>query len=467
MGSVYLAATGRPGLEKLCVVKRLIPETPSSPDRVARFRREADIVRTMSLGAIAQTLAVDDFEGEPYIVQEFIQGRTLTQLLAAAPEKTAALPPTLALHVAREVARALAYAHRAGVVHRDIAPDNVMVTFDGEVRLIDFGIARAGTDASLTAPGSFVGRYAYTAPEVLQGQRADPRADIYALGILLWELLTGQAPLFSEEAPPAPSSLAKMPLPAGVDTVVAKATERNPDHRYASAQELQSALGALLAPNFVGEGALAAFVGRCYDVPLERSRIAEDVLEAQPLLANPGERRQAPSRWPLTGAVALAAVVGVAFTLAVRRRPPAPVPAPPAPVAQVPPAVAPAPPAVTAAPLATVTPPPRSVPPPAAHPAPAARRPVQPSAAVGLLLDRARDRLQLGDYAGAERDAREALGGGTSTQKSRAHLLIAKGLISRGRAREAADELAAAVELDPANAGAADQLAKLRRRGSL
>ena len=164
----FLALTGRPGFEKLCVVKRLNADTLSNPERLARFRREADLVRTLSHGTIAQTFAADSVDGEPFIAQEYIEGRTLTQLAASALSSGETIPSTVVVYIVREVARALAYAHGvARIVHRDIAPDNVMVTFAGEVRLIDFGIARTGADPALTAPGSFVG------PSELHGTR-DP-----------------------------------------------------------------------------------------------------------------------------------------------------------------------------------------------------------------------------------------------------------------------------------------------------
>src|SRR5436190_13118256 len=141
MGDVFLALHGRRGREKLCVIKRLTPDTVESEERLRRFQREAQIARTLSHGAIAQTLAVDDVDGEPFIAQEFIEGRTITQLVASARSvDDGSIPQELSVHIVREIARALAYAHGTGVVHRDVAPDNVMVAFTGEVRLIDCGI---------------------------------------------------------------------------------------------------------------------------------------------------------------------------------------------------------------------------------------------------------------------------------------------------------------------------------------
>jgi serine/threonine protein kinase len=491
MGSVFLALTGRPGMTKLCVVKRLNADTLSSDESLARFRREADIARSISHGAIAQTLAVDDVDGEPFIAQEFIEGRTLTQVVSSALSCSESIPPPVAVHIAREVARALAYAHRvAGIVHRDIAPDNVMVTFSGEVRLIDFGIARAGSDPSLTAPGSFVGRVSYTAPEVLAGKTADRLSDIYSLGVLLWELLVGRPAGFEElRARPAPSSLKpSRDLPAGLDSVVLQAIAAEPMERFASVEDLHRALGPFLPPTFAGESALAEFIARCYDVERERRNLRDDLLEASALLADSptaaagpslalAEGRRTPTletrpRSEASLLPCLFTVIGlamVALAIFFTRRPsrsvansevskrvepaairPAPVVLPPLPPA--PPAMA-----VPAKGDATTRPRVARVPTP---------RRASPTLAAGALLDNARDDLQAGDLTGAERDAQEVLRDGTPSQKSRAHLVLGRVLLFRGHAKAGADEFSQAIELDPQNVTAADELAQLRRRGA-
>ena len=503
MGSVFLALTGRPGMEKLCVIKRLNADTLSSPDRLARFRREADIVRTISHGAIAQTLAVDNFDGEPFIAQEFIEGRTLTQLVATALSSSESIPPTVAVYITREVARALAYAHRvAGIVHRDIAPDNVMATFSGEVRLIDFGIARAGADPSLTAPGSFVGRVSYAAPEVLGGKTADRLSDIYSLGVLLWELLVGRPPGFEElQARPTPSSLKpSLDLPAALDAVVLQAIAAEPMERFASAEDLQRALGPFLPPTFVGESALAEFIARCYDVEGERRGLRNDALQASALLAD-GPRASGSSTGLAEGRRSptletrrrsessllpwLFAVIGIgmAAVAIVVRRPSRSVgnagevskpvesvgnagevskpvePAVIAPAAVVLPPIPPAPRVVAA--LAKGDAPTK----PRVARVPTPRR-ASPAMAAGALLDNARDDLQAGDLTSAERDAQDVLRDGTPSQKSRAHLILGRVLLFRGHARAGADEFSQAIELDPQNVAAADELAQLRRRGA-
>ena len=485
MGSVFLALTGRAGNDKLCVVKRLHAETLSNHERLRRFRREADIARTLSHGAIAQTVSVDDHDGEPFIAQEFVEGRTLTQLAAAALGIGECIPPTVATYVALEVARALAYAHQLGIVHRDIAPDNVMVSFDGQVRLIDFGIARGGSDPSLTAPGTFVGRASYTAPEVLVGGIADRRSDIYSLGVLLWELLVGRPPGFEELAEkPAPSSLNPLAdLSVGLDAVVLRALAPNPTERFASAEDFQRALVSLLPPTFVGETAVAEFLARCYDVERERKNLRADVAEASALLvAAPSSAVPAPELtdggWSPAGLTArqvgllvmpwtftaIALTIG-ALTVFVRPSPRATDSKPTKSVdppstpseAILPPSAGSGPPGPT-----KCSPPPKS----AAVRVPLPVRRPPSTAAAGALLDSARDYLQIGDLAGAGRDAQEVLRDATPSQKSRAHLILGKVLLFRGQKMAAADEFSQAIEADPENVTAADELAQLRRRGS-
>jgi serine/threonine protein kinase len=502
MGSVFLALTGRPGSEKLCVVKRLNADTLSNPERLARFKREADLVRTLSHGTIAQTFAADSVDGEPFIAQEYIEGRTLTQLAASALSSGETIPPTVVVYIVREVARALAYAHGvARIVHRDIAPDNVMVTFAGEVRLIDFGIARTGGDPALTAPGSFVGRASYTAPEVLSGKTADSRSDIYSLGVLLWELLVRRPPAFEElQSRPAPSSRnPSLDLP-GVDAVVARALAPDPSERFASAEELQRALGPLLPPTFVGDTALAEFVGRCYDVETERRQLRDMVQEASPLLfhesASPigvpfKEGRRTPTvltaqparpRWWITWGwiSALVSCSALVIVLITRRNPPSPsvtLPGPddskwlPMDTARTAPPAAPAPQPATPAPSN----PPKIVVArePAATPrVPKAASPASPqvprrltSLPAGAMLDRAIDDLQGGDYAGAQHDAEAVLRDGTVSQKSRAHYIVGKVAIELGRPKIGADEFARAIQLDPQNIAAANELSHIRHRG--
>ena len=183
------------------------------------------------------------------------------------------------------MSRALAYAHGAGVIHRDVALDNIMVTFSGEVRLIDFGIARSVSDATLTMPGTIVGRWSYTAPEVLTGARADQRADVYAAGVVLWELLTGRPPAFPDRAePPAPSSLRPDLLPPSTQSSCAQSLPTplsgSDPPRSCSAPSARSC--RLLLPVRPLSGRFSRAVTTS---PVLRRRLADELVEAKALRA--------------------------------------------------------------------------------------------------------------------------------------------------------------------------------------
>jgi tRNA A-37 threonylcarbamoyl transferase component Bud32 len=476
MGNVYLALQGRVGMEKLCVVKRLLAEDAQNAERLARFRREAALARRLSHGTIAQTLAVDELDGEPFIVQEFLEGRTVTQVIAAAQSAGRQMSVPLAVHLVREVARALAYAHRlegGGVIHRDVSPHNIMLTFAGEVKLIDFGIARGPADPSLTMVGTLVGKQSYTAPELFRGATADRRADTYSLGVVLWELLAGGAFWVSDDGsvPPPSSLLAPVSIPLELDAVALKAVAPRPEDRYQSGEELQSALGDFLPSGFVGETAVAEFLASCYDVETLRRHQAEAIDEGKSLLEREPSREVIPPpaklarslRVPLL-AVTIGAV-GVAIAAAILWPPSQPavqahpqVTAPPRAVAV---AAPPAPAVAVAPPPAAPAPAPAIAEPPKATPRPRAR---VSSASVDALLTDAHDSLQIGELAGAERGARQAMKDGTPSQKARAHAIVGQVFILGGRAKEAEAELEQAVRLDPSNRAAGDALARLQGR---
>jgi serine/threonine protein kinase len=289
MGRVDVALTTRPGgFEKLCVLKRMHPEM-HTPEQESRFRREASIALRLSHGAIAQTLDVEEIEGELCILQEFVHGTNLAQLehRAAAREP---LPVPLSLYIAREVARALAYAHSfdgSGIVHRDVTPDNIMLSFTGEVKLVDFGIARSiGEHTTLTEVGRVVGRPVYTAPEVAAGASANPRSDIYSLGVVLWQMLTGLSFQDSQQGgtPPCPSAVNDQST-TEVDSVVMRALALDPTARFVSAEELQAALAGLMPAGFVADRVLAQFLGAHFAVETERRLLSDDISRARAQLA--------------------------------------------------------------------------------------------------------------------------------------------------------------------------------------
>jgi serine/threonine-protein kinase len=287
MGRVDLCLRASPdGAAKLYVLKRMHAELRSR-EQDARFRREANIALQLSHEAIARTVGVEEIDGEQLLLQELVHGvdvRLLETRLATSGER---VPLAIAVHVASEVALALAYAHAfgdLGIVHRDVTPDNIMLAFSGEVKLVDFGIARSNVDATLTSTGHIVGRPTYTAPEVWEGAQADRRADIYSLGVVLWQLLTGRRledarAAGAADAAPAPSTI-NPEVPAPLDAVVARALAHDRQQRFQHAGDLEQALRAFLPGDFVPEPAVAALLARHFDVARERRMLADEVERA-------------------------------------------------------------------------------------------------------------------------------------------------------------------------------------------
>jgi len=483
MGDVYLALTGKPGMERPCVVKRLAQHSTSEDGE--RFRREANLARKLSHGAIAQTLAIDEIEGELVIAQEFLHGCSLSSLLATCLRQRESLPAPFVIHVIREVARALAYAHEQGVTHRDIAPDNVMLTFTGEVRLLDFGIARTSTDSRLTRPGWSVGREAYAAPEVAAGASGDPRSDIYSLGVLLWQVLARRPPPVKEAIPP-PSKL-NAQVSAELDAIVLRAVSRDPKDRFQDVDQILKALGAHLPPEFSGGTEVAGFLQKHYDVARERDLVEKDLARARSFLqARRGgatnqvladlvdtQRSRPRFLWAIGAGVATALLVTIAVL--VWRPQPSP---PTGGATAIGPTTTLPPPAPAQSPMPDPSVPPRVVPPPVPAPpktSPAPRRVrvvtpertpeidrtrADPSTSADLLAEGQR-RFDTGDVGGALKSARAAIraGGGAP-----AHLLAGRALGKLNQLQEAEGELAIAVRLDPTNAFAAQRLREVRER---
>jgi hypothetical protein len=258
MGIVYLAEHVH--IRKHLALKVLLPALMNTPEMVARFEREAIAAGAVSHPNVA---SASDFgrldDGSFFLVLEYLQGRTLRAELASG-----ALPVARALAIARGVALGASAAHAKGIVHRDLKPENVMlVTRDDErdfVKVLDFGLARleeGGAETPLTCAGTVVGTPHYIAPEQVLGVGVDARADLYALGVMLVEMLTGARPfegggvtvlrqhLLSSAPPVSPEVLERVPV--GVRPLVVRLLERDPAARYANALELVAALDASMA----------------------------------------------------------------------------------------------------------------------------------------------------------------------------------------------------------------------------
>ncbi|MFN0093121.1 MAG: protein kinase domain-containing protein, partial [Acidimicrobiales bacterium] len=249
MAEVFLARDQL--LDRPVAVKVLFPEFAADPAFVERFRREAQAAANLNHPHIVGVYDWGSHGGTYYIVMEYVNGRSLAEILRT--EGT--LHPDRAADVATDIAAALYFAHRNGVVHRDIKPGNVLITASGHVKVADFGIARAmgvTTSDNLTQAGSVMGTAAYFSPEQAQGLAVDPRSDLYSLGVVLHEMLAGRPP-FRGDTPvaiaykhvqEAPTPLRRLnPLtPPALEAITLKLLAKNPANRYASADELRTDL---------------------------------------------------------------------------------------------------------------------------------------------------------------------------------------------------------------------------------
>ncbi|MFN7134593.1 MAG: serine/threonine protein kinase, partial [Myxococcales bacterium] len=265
MGAVYLARMGGvEGFEKLVVIKKILPALAQERDFVDRFVNEAKILVKLHHGSVAQVLDMGVEDGEYYIAMEFVDGKDLRKVVSRCRETKQPMPVSLALFSMIRVLDALAYAHRKkddgdrelNLVHRDVSPQNILVSYEGEVKVIDFGLAKSSLSLGRTNPSMILGKFFYMSPEQARHQAVDRRSDLYAVGICLWELLVGKNPfddvpqgeLMRKVAIPTiarPREL-RPDLPESVDDVVMKALAIDPAQRFATAEEMRGRLTAAM-----------------------------------------------------------------------------------------------------------------------------------------------------------------------------------------------------------------------------
>ncbi|HSD87054.1 MAG TPA: protein kinase [Kofleriaceae bacterium] len=263
MGALYLAVAGDRGLERMMVIKTVLPHLADA-EYVARFRDEAKVVVKLSHGNLIPVFDAGLVGGELFLAMDFVEGRDLRAVWNRCAKKQVAFPIDVAVYIVKELCRGLAYAHAfpdLNLVHRDISPPNVLVSYTGEVKLTDFGLASSTLKLEKTAPGIIYGKVAYMSPEQARGEKLDGRSDMYATGIVLWELLTGRQ-LFppGKDQPQDLLSRAKNPevmrpskraprVPVELDEICLKALAPAKEDRYADCDEMRMALQSWLATN--------------------------------------------------------------------------------------------------------------------------------------------------------------------------------------------------------------------------
>ena len=264
MAEVWLARqTGIEGFNRHVVVKRILPHLAEDPEFVQMFLNEAKIAARFNHPNIAQIYELGQIDGSYFIAMEFIHGEDLGRLMRKAWSTGQWIARPLAIRIVASACEGLHYAHtrmdESGrplrVVHRDISPQNILISFDGSVKVVDFGIAKAADQASMTKSGAIKGKFAYMAPEQAAGKPLDARTDTFALGLVLYELLTGVRPLKRDSelatlqaalecAIDPPSVVAE--VPSELDEVVMKALAKAPDDRYKDSRSFQMALEEFL-----------------------------------------------------------------------------------------------------------------------------------------------------------------------------------------------------------------------------
>jgi eukaryotic-like serine/threonine-protein kinase len=311
MSTVYRAFD--PTLERLVAIKLMHRDISSDPDQLERFRREARAVARLNHPNVVTVIDAGEDEGAPYIVFEFVEGETLKDRI----RRNGRLPFSEAVADAIEIGRALESAHLHRLVHRDVKPQNVLIDQDGRAKVTDFGIARSLEAHGLTAPGRVLGTTDYVSPEQALGQDVTEQSDIYSLGIVLYEMLTGEAPFKADTQVAVAMKHVREPLPdvqrrrpeisAALAAVVERATAKQTKNRYATVAEMVHDLEEVLG--------------------IEAARAGETSGEATTVLRSlsgdtadfaPGRLRH-PTRWLALSILLLALVGGAIAYFAIDR----------------------------------------------------------------------------------------------------------------------------------------------------
>jgi serine/threonine protein kinase len=315
MAELFLArATAIHGFEKLVVLKRILPQHAESDEFIRMFLAEARLAATLHHPNIVQVYDIGEEEGGCFFTMEYVQGQDLRKLVRAAYKADRALPLEHILHIVMGVAAGLNHAHEKigldgrplGIVHRDVSPSNVLVTYEGGVKIVDFGIAKAASAQSATLAGTLKGKIPYMSPEQCRGESVDRRSDIFSIGTLLWELTTGSR-LFTGEnefaiinrvaagAVPLPTSV-RPDYPPELEAIVMRALTADREQRYASALDLQIDLEdfAREARLPVSSARMAKFMRELFEDEIRQTTqlLQVDRLDEQPTMPRPALSRE-------------------------------------------------------------------------------------------------------------------------------------------------------------------------------
>jgi len=310
MAEVYKAKEyGVEGFERTVAVKRILPHVAEDDEFIAMFKDEAMIAVQLNHGNIAQIYNLGNEQDSFYIALEYINGRDLRAIFQKCQQQSRPMPVAQACYVIMKICEGLDYAHNKKdkynrelhIVHRDVSPPNILVSFEGEVKLIDFGVAKAAGRASRTQAGILKGKFGYMSPEQVRGMPLDRRSDVFSVGVVLFEILTGNR-LFQAETDfatlekvravdvPRPSSL-NPEIPKPLENIIYKALAREPEQRYQSAIELHDELQAFMFAQglFYSRKDLAAWMRQQYarEIELEKEKAAASV----PPPADAGRRK--------------------------------------------------------------------------------------------------------------------------------------------------------------------------------
>ncbi len=325
MADIYLAKadTGL-GASRLVVIKEVLPVLAGNPELSEMLVSEAKLAAQLDHASIAKVEDLGREDGTLYLAMEYVEGLDLREVLRRAAKRRIAIPVEFSLHVVTEVARALSFAHRArdaegkllGIVHRDVSPSNVLLSFDGEVKLCDFGIARATALDAFDTDEAIRGKAGYMSPEQARGEVLDGRADVFSVGVILWELYAGRRLYKTEgderlldvarraEIPPLPKR--DLPHEDKLFAIVERALGAFREDRYATASALledleeYAAMARLVAsPIVFGEWLTEHFGAEVTSLRRARARVVEALAKGPAVILQPILEEKTPSEFPV------------------------------------------------------------------------------------------------------------------------------------------------------------------------